>query len=270
MDRWDPLVMQLLSSTECALSGVRRRAKPKGRMLRGCIMSDGAQAMGHGRCPFSWILVEPAKTLSCAACVSSLSFWRRCAPVIEHLPWLQTTPSPLSSGEMDGSSRAAMDSPGAQYRRRKQLEQEQHAGLRPNAGSDDFRTASERSSAESSATGGSADYAGDPVPDSADGAGAPAAPEPESAAMTVPATAAGQLQRVRDNSGGSSPPTPQHAGTRGRGPLAFGPGDGTRGDGAGGAVRQHRGQHQGAYSPGMASRPAEFAGCAAAQPLSAA
>ncbi len=170
------------------------------------------------------------ETLSCTACVWSCHA-ADAAPIHCNSYWLQTTPSPLSSGEIDGGSQAELDSPGAQYRRRKQQELEQRAGMHLDCGVDNFRTSSERSSAECSAAGGSSDGPGGPaVPDNADRAINPAGPVPDSAAMLVPAsqTASGQLQRVRDGSAGSSPPTPRHAGTRGRGPLAFGPGDGTR------------------------------------------
>ena len=157
--------------------------------------------------------------MTCGLRVSSSSAAECCAAFIAPVWPPQTAPSPLSSGEIDGGSQAALDSPGAQYRRRKQLEQEQQATMRHDADVDGARTSSERSSGDGSAHGGFA---------SADGAGAAAVSG--SPAVPVPASqaGAGQLLRVRGGSDGSSPPTPQHLPARGRGPLAIGSGDGTR------------------------------------------
>ena len=110
-------------------------------------------------------------------------------------------------------SQAALDSPGAQYRRRKQMEQEQRGSDGSAAGS------SARSSGDGSAQAdGYENYGGSSA-------------HVTEAPRQVPGSrvaAAGQLQRVAP--GGASPPAAaEHGGSsRGRGVLALAAGDGTR------------------------------------------
>ncbi len=112
---------------------------------------------------------------------------------------------------MDGSQ-AALDSPGAQYRRRKQQEREQ------------------RGSADGSAAGSSARSSGDGSAQSGgpdnDGGSAHVTAAPRQVPGSRAAVGA-QPQRVA--LGGGSPPAGEHAGSsRGRGVLALAAGDGTR------------------------------------------
>ena len=124
----------------------------------------------------------------------------------------QSAPSREGSDEMDGSQ-AALDSPGAQYRRRKQHEQERSALDRHCAGGS--AASSERSSRD-----GSERASGSVMDRGVAGASAEPRQVPKScAAISAP--------QQRSHAGGS-PPTPDHAGIRGRGLLAFGNGDGKR------------------------------------------
>ena len=129
----------------------------------------------------------------------------------------QSAASRDGSGDMEGreGSQAALDSPGAQYRRLKQQEQEQRGADRQRGRADGSAAGSARSSGDGSAQSGGYDN---------DGGSVHVTVEPRQVPGSR-AAASGQLQRVP---GGGSPPAPEHAGSRGRGVLAFAAGDGTR------------------------------------------
>ena len=144
---------------------------------------------------------------------------------------------------MEGSQ-AALDSPGAQYRRLKQQEQEQRGLDRQQRGC---------ATADGSAAGSSARSSGDGSAQAGgyenDGGGSV---HVTAAPRQVPGNRAAAARQSQRMPGGGSPPGPElHAGSlRGRGVLAFAAGDGTRAMAlaarfdsivAGGRAHQHHG-----------------------------